>query len=212
MPIASSGRLRDCRRSIAFLAIVRIWIATLPVHADAVPPRLTFCHWANAPFLGPATCRVDLTSAASVLQVPACQGLRGTALPPRRSGATTSNDSRQNAIRCDRCGSALTTPGGEASWIASRGGDVIRRPNVLGVSCTAGSACRSRRGAAVAAHDVRRTESRTATAVTPSRSRRRQAARLPGRSRAVPASHQSWAATSSNRCPKYLRRSFWAAS
>ena len=42
-------------------------------------------------------------------------------------------------------------------------------PNVLGVSCTAGSACRSRSGTAVAANDVRRTESRTATAVTPSR-------------------------------------------
>src|SRR5687767_6815599 len=40
--------------------------------------------------------------------------------------------------------------------------------NVLGVSCTAGRACRSRSGAAVAANDVRRTEWRTATAVTPS--------------------------------------------
>jgi hypothetical protein len=42
-------------------------------------------------------------------------------------------------------------------------------PNVLGVSCAAGPACRSRSGAAVAANDVRRTEWRTATAVTPSR-------------------------------------------
>ena len=45
----------------------------------------------------------------------------------------------------------------------------LRRANVLGVSCAAGSACRSRSGAAVAANDVRRTELRTATAVTPSR-------------------------------------------
>jgi hypothetical protein len=44
--------------------------------------------------------------------------------------------------------------------------------NVLGVSCAAGPACRSRSGAAVAANDVRRTEWRTATAVTPSRWRR----------------------------------------
>ena len=51
-------------------------------------------------------------------------------------------------------------------------GSVIRAPNVLGVSCTAGPASRSRSGAAVAAHDVRRTEWRTATAVTPSRWRR----------------------------------------
>ena len=65
------------------------------------------------------------------------------------------------------------------------------RPNVLGVSCTAGPACRSLSGAAVAATDVRRSDSaicnrRDAVALT-----RRQAARLPGRSRAVPASHQS---------------------
>jgi len=45
----------------------------------------------------------------------------------------------------------------------------FRAPNVLGVSCTAGPACRSRSGAAVAANDVQRTEWRTATAVTPSR-------------------------------------------
>jgi len=37
----------------------------------------------------------------------------------------------------------------------------------LTLSCAAGSACRSRSGAAVAAHDVRRTEWRFATAVTP---------------------------------------------
>jgi len=48
-------------------------------------------------------------------------------------------------------------------------GSSCGRPNVLGVSCAAGPACRSRSGAAVAAHDVRRTESRTATAVTPPR-------------------------------------------
>jgi hypothetical protein len=48
----------------------------------------------------------------------------------------------------------------------------LRPPNVLGVSCTAGSACRSRSGAAVAANDVRSTEWRTATAVTPSSWRR----------------------------------------
>jgi hypothetical protein len=47
----------------------------------------------------------------------------------------------------------------------------VGRPNVLGVSCAAGPACRSRSGAAVAANDVRRTEWRAATAVTPSRSR-----------------------------------------
>jgi hypothetical protein len=45
---------------------------------------------------------------------------------------------------------------------------VIRPPNVLGVSGTAGPACRSRSGTAVAANDVQRTEWRTATAVTPS--------------------------------------------
>ena len=47
-----------------------------------------------------------------------------------------------------------------------------RAPNVLGVSCEAGPACRSLSGAAVAATDVRRTEWRAATAVTPSRWRR----------------------------------------
>jgi hypothetical protein len=47
--------------------------------------------------------------------------------------------------------------------------NVIRRPNVLGVSCAAGPACRNRSGAAVAANDVRSTEWRVATAVTPSR-------------------------------------------
>ncbi len=49
---------------------------------------------------------------------------------------------------------------------------VIRRPNVLGVSCTAGPACRSRSGAAVAAEELRSHDWRTATAVTPSRLRR----------------------------------------
>src|SRR4028118_1248155 len=39
----------------------------------------------------------------------------------------------------------------------------------LTLSCAAGPACRSRSGAAVAANDVRRTESRSAAAVTPSR-------------------------------------------
>ena len=47
---------------------------------------------------------------------------------------------------------------------------LLNRPaNVLGVSCAAGPACRSRSGTAVAANDVRRTEWRTATVVTPSR-------------------------------------------
>ena len=46
---------------------------------------------------------------------------------------------------------------------------VFGRPNVLGVSCAAGPASRSRSGAAVAANDVRRTEWRIATAVTPPR-------------------------------------------
>jgi len=41
----------------------------------------------------------------------------------------------------------------------------------LTLSCAAGSACRSRRGTPVAAHDVRRTESRSATGVTPARLR-----------------------------------------
>jgi hypothetical protein len=41
----------------------------------------------------------------------------------------------------------------------------------LTLSCAAGPACRSRNGAAVAANDVRSTESPTATAVTPSRLR-----------------------------------------
>jgi hypothetical protein len=47
-----------------------------------------------------------------------------------------------------------------------------RRPNVLGVSCTACPACRSRSGAAVAANELPCSEWRTATAVTPSRWRR----------------------------------------
>jgi hypothetical protein len=45
----------------------------------------------------------------------------------------------------------------------------VRPPNVLGVSCTAGPAWLGYSGAAVAANDVRRTEWRPATAVTPSR-------------------------------------------
>ena len=45
------------------------------------------------------------------------------------------------------------------------------RPTDLTLSCAAGAACRSRSGAAVAENDVWRTESRTATAVTPSRLR-----------------------------------------
>ena len=69
----------------------------------------------------------------------------------------------------------------------------LRMTNVLGVSCAAGPAGRSRSGAAVAANDVQRTEWRVATAVTPPRWRRRQAARLPGGRRAASASHQSWA-------------------
>jgi hypothetical protein len=44
--------------------------------------------------------------------------------------------------------------------------------NVLGVSCTAGHACRSLSGAAVADDELPRSEWRTATAVTPSRGRR----------------------------------------
>ena len=47
----------------------------------------------------------------------------------------------------------------------------------LTLSCAAGSACRSRSGAAVAANDVHRTESRIATAVTPSRWRKSGAVR-----------------------------------
>ena len=46
-------------------------------------------------------------------------------------------------------------------------GCIGRPPNVLGVSRTAGPACRSRSGTAVAADDVRRTEWRIANAVTP---------------------------------------------
>ena len=45
----------------------------------------------------------------------------------------------------------------------------LQRSNVLGVSCAAGPARLRQSGAAVAANDVRRTEWRTATAVTPSR-------------------------------------------
>ena len=60
--------------------------------------------------------------------------------------------------------------GAAKRWDAKR--RVIRPPNVLGVSCAAGPARRSRSGAAVAAHDIRRTESRPATAVTPSRWRK----------------------------------------
>jgi hypothetical protein len=44
----------------------------------------------------------------------------------------------------------------------------------LTLGCAAGSACRSRRGAAVAANDVRSTESQTATDVTPSCWRQRR--------------------------------------
>jgi hypothetical protein len=46
------------------------------------------------------------------------------------------------------------------------------RPTDLTISCAAGLACRSLSGAAIAANDVRRTEWRTATGVTPPRSRR----------------------------------------
>ena len=53
-------------------------------------------------------------------------------------------------------------------------GTLFGPANVLGVSCAAGPACRSQSGTAVAANDVRRTEWRTATAVTPSRWRRRR--------------------------------------
>jgi hypothetical protein len=48
----------------------------------------------------------------------------------------------------------------------------LHPPNVLGVSCTAGSACRSRSGAAVAADELLCSEWRPAAAVTPSRWRR----------------------------------------
>ena len=56
-----------------------------------------------------------------------------------------------------------------AARVKSCRGFLNAQPNVLGVSCAAGPACRSRSGAVVAANDVRRTEWRTATAVTPSR-------------------------------------------
>ena len=48
----------------------------------------------------------------------------------------------------------------------------LRPPNVLGVSCAAGPARRSRSGAAVAAEELRSHDWRTASAVTPSRWRR----------------------------------------
>ena len=48
------------------------------------------------------------------------------------------------------------------------------RPTDLTLSCAAKAACRSRSGAAVAANEVQRTVSRSATAVTPSRWRRRR--------------------------------------
>ena len=51
-----------------------------------------------------------------------------------------------------------------ASWKRATTPIVIRPANVLGVSCTARPACRSRSGTAVAGSDVRRTEWRTATA------------------------------------------------
>ena len=51
---------------------------------------------------------------------------------------------------------------------------VFRLANVLGVSCTAGPACRSRGGAAVAAEELPSHDWRTATAVTPSRWRQRR--------------------------------------
>ena len=58
----------------------------------------------------------------------------------------------------------------------------------LTLSCAAGTTRRSRSGAAVAAHDVRRTESRTATGVTPSRWRRCR--QLGCRAEAGPHQHQ----------------------
>src|ERR1051325_9682684 len=45
----------------------------------------------------------------------------------------------------------------------------LHQPNVLGVSRTAGPACPSRSGAAVAAEELRSHDWRTATAVTPPR-------------------------------------------
>jgi hypothetical protein len=54
-------------------------------------------------------------------------------------------------------------------WRDHDGDETFVRLTYLTLSCAARPACRSRSGAAVAAHDVRRTESRTATAVTPPR-------------------------------------------
>jgi hypothetical protein len=68
--------------------------------------------------------------------------------------------------------------------LEERGASCTRRANVLGVSCAAGPASRSRSGAAVAANDVRSTEWRSATAVTPSRWR--QHSRLGRRAEAEP--------------------------
>ena len=73
---------------------------------------------------------------------------------------------------------------------------VIRPANVLGVSCTARPACRSRSGAAVAANDVRRTRVANCNRRDAVPLPMMQPARPAGRSRAVPASHQSWAAFS----------------
>ena len=67
--------------------------------------------------------------------------------------------------KCEGCVGAhpfMRRPDAHASRACTFG-----QPNGLGVSCAAGPACRSRSGAAVAADDVRRTEWRTATAVTP---------------------------------------------
>jgi hypothetical protein len=77
-----------------------------------------------------------------------------------------------------------------------------RPPNVLGVSCAAGPACRSRSGAAVAANDARRTEWRTATAVTPPRLR--QGRQLGCRAEAGP--HQLHTKVSRPRVIKGCRR------
>jgi hypothetical protein len=70
-------------------------------------------------------------------------------------------------------GRTLIPPG--RSGLAERRYCPWRRPyNVLGVSCAAGPACRSRSGAAVAAEELQRHDWRPATAVTPSRWRQRR--------------------------------------
>src|SRR5688500_10206247 len=96
---------------------------------------------------------------------------------PNRGGSVTYAVLRDRARAEPAPGVVRITLNAEGSRSFMESGPtaiVIRPPNVLGVSCTAGPACRSRSGAAVAAEELRSHDWRTATAVTPSRWRQRR--------------------------------------